>query len=139
VLDWEPAVEADLSRAIERVAQSAKPGKTTPVAAPTDTVALEQVKSIVPNLASVSIEEGTQMLREQALKEFQAATSEMETKVKEAQQQLVQAQNGGSDADQQAARKNLLQLQADQMEKLKQIAAKSQAQIQALQQLKSGH
>jgi hypothetical protein len=102
-----------------------------------NTNAVQEVKALIPNLGTVSVEEGTRILREAALKDFTAAAKEMETQVKEAEQRLTQAQNGGSDADQQAARKRLQQIQTEQVEKLKQIAARSKAQIDALQQLKA--
>ena len=85
----------------------------------------------------MSVEEGTRILREAALKDFTTAANEMAAQVKEAQQRLAQVQNGGSDADQQAAMKHLQQVQAKQTEKLNQIASRSKAQIDALQQLKA--
>lgn len=135
--EWEQALEADLSRAIEHLAGSKQPAQQ-PLAnnPPTDASAIEEVKRAIPNLNAVSVEEGTRILREAALKEFKAAASEMEGQVKEAQQRLGQAQNGGSEGEQQAAIKHLQQLQTEQAEKIKQIAAKSNAQIEALKQLK---
>jgi len=137
--EWEPALEADLTRAIARLLDATRP---VPVAAPValsqiNTNAVQEVRTLIPDLAAVSVEEGTRILREAALKDFKAAAKEMEAQVKEAEQRLTQAQNGGSDADQQAAMKHLQQVQAEQTEKLKQIAARSKAQIDTLQQLKA--
>lgn len=138
--EWEQAVEPDLTRAIIRLVEAPRTG---PVAAAAlahlevNTNAVQEVKALIPNLGTVSVEEGTRILREAALKDFTAAAKEMETQVKEAEQRVTQAPNGGSDADQQAARKHLQQVQTEQTEKLKQIAARSQAQIDALQQLKA--
>jgi len=135
--EWEPALESDLSRAIERVGHSKPPTRpATAVASEPDAAALEDVRRAIPNLASLSVEEGTRILRESALSEFKAAASEMEIQTAEAQQRLGRAQNGGSAADQQAALKQLQQLQAEQTEKLRQIAGRLQTRISALEQLK---
>ncbi|HXR47640.1 MAG TPA: hypothetical protein VN784_09390 [Candidatus Limnocylindrales bacterium] len=103
---------------------------------PVDAATIEEVKQAIPNFASVSLADGTQILREATLKQFAAAAKEMDVQVKQAQEQLVQAQNGQSAAEQQAAMKHLQQTQAEQTEKLQQIAAQLQTQIAALKQLK---
>jgi ABC-type uncharacterized transport system len=136
--EWEQAVEPDLTRAIIRLVEAPRPVAAAALAPlEVNTNAVQEVKALIPNLGTVSVEEGTRILREAALKDFTAAAKEMETQVKEAEQRVTQAQNGGSEADQQAARKHLQQVQTEQTEKLKQIAARSQAQIDALQQLKA--
>jgi hypothetical protein len=134
--EWEAALESDLSRAIARVT-AAKPATTFAAThTPQLEAAAEEVRRSIPNLDSVSLADGKQILRAAALKEFVEATDEMQRRVKEAQQRISQAQNNGSEAEQQAALKLLQQVQAEQTEKLKQIAARSQAQIQALEQIK---
>jgi hypothetical protein len=95
------------------------------------------VKTLVPNLAAVSLEEGKRILQEAALKDFTAAAKELQKQLKEAEQRLAQAQQGATEADRQAARAHLQQVQAEQTEKLKEIAARSQAQVEALEQLKA--
>lgn len=134
--EWEQALPSDLSRAIVRLIHASSPTRPAAATSQIDPAATEEVKRTIPNLASVSVEDGTRILREAALKDFKAAANEMEIQVKEAQQRLNQARDGGSDAEQQAAMKHLRQVQADQAKKLQQIAASSQAQIEALQQLK---
>jgi hypothetical protein len=135
--EWEQALEFDLTRAIARAEEASSP---TPIAAApeqTDSEALEAVKRAIPNIASVSLEEGTQILRVATLNEFAAVSQEMETKMKAAEESFTQAQANGSEAGQENARKLLLQLQAEQTDRFKQAVARSQAQIQALQQLKA--
>ena len=135
--EWEQALESDITRAIARVT-SVKPPPGRPVEAPkSDLAAIEEVKRAIPDLASTSVERGSQLLRLQTLALFTAATEEMETQVKAAQQRIIEAQNSGSEADQQAAVKNLQQVQAAQSEKLKQITMRLQAQIAALEQIKA--
>ena len=131
--EWEQALEFDLTRAIARP-DAPKPAPPPP---PTDTAAVDAVKQAIPNPDAVSLEDGTRMLRSRALAEFAQATQDMEAAVKAAQQNLLQAQNGQSDAERQAALKALQQVQADETEKLKQIAANSKAQIDAFTQMKS--
>jgi ABC-type uncharacterized transport system involved in gliding motility auxiliary subunit len=136
--DWEPALESDLSHAIARLVEMTQPSKPIAGAAQADAAAAEEVKRAIPNVESVSLEEGKRILREAALKEFKTAAAEIEQQLKDAQQRLNQAQNSGSATEQQAALKNLQKVQADQTERLQQIAARSKAQIQALEQLKAG-
>jgi hypothetical protein len=135
--EWEPALEADLTRAIERLLNA--PGSVpVPVAvSQINTNALQEVKALVPDLGSVSEAEATRILREAALKDLTATAKEMEAKLQEAEQRLTQAQQSGSEAEQQAAKQHLLQLRAERDEKLKRIAARSNAQIETLQQLKA--
>jgi cytoskeletal protein RodZ len=104
---------------------------------PVDPAAVAEVKSAIPNFASVSEEDGTRILRQAALNEFAAAAKEMDVQIKEAQQQLSEAENGQSATEQQAAMKHLQQTQTAQAEKLQQIAARLQAQIAALRKLKN--
>ena len=104
---------------------------------PVDATTIEEVKSIIPDVASVTLAEGEQMLREATLKKFEQAAKDMDAQVQQAQQQITQAQNSGSPDGQQAARKHLQQVQAQGTEKLQQIASQLQAQIAALTQLKN--
>ncbi|HKI69624.1 MAG TPA: Gldg family protein [Verrucomicrobiae bacterium] len=134
--EWEGAVQFDLTRAIERVSK-AKPLPSGAVAnRPPSSEVVAEIKKTIPNLNSVSIAQGAEMLREAALADFAAAANQMEAQVKEAQQQLAQARKSGSAAEQQAAMKNLQQIQAAQADKIKVIAARLQDQIAALHQLK---
>lgn len=132
--EWESALESDLTRALDRLLTAQAAAKAAAAPAPLSPAVTEQVKSTITNFASVSVQEGAQVLRESALKEFMAATKEMEAQLKQAQERVTQAK---SEEEQQAARKNLLQVQAEQTAKLQEIAARSSAQMDALQQLKA--
>jgi hypothetical protein len=136
--EWEQAVEPDLTRAIVRLLDAPRSIISAPATvAQINTNAIQEVKALIPNLSDVSLDAGKLILQDAALKDFTAAAKEMQTQVKEAEQRLGQAQNGGSNAEQQAAMKHLQQVQAEQTEKLKQIAARSKAQIDTFQQLKA--
>jgi hypothetical protein len=138
--EWESALEADLSRAIQRV--SGKPGaapvKSATGSAPViDPAVSDELLRQFPDLASRSFEELAQSLRLAAFREFEAATAELQGKVTLAQKELTEAQanNGTVAAD--AARQNLQRVQAEQADKLKAITARLQERIQTLQQLKN--
>jgi hypothetical protein len=135
--EWEPALEFDLARAIARTAQAELPPLPVVVPPRSGPPPLEEVKRLIPNLEAISLEEGTRLLRQAALSEFTRAAQEMQTRIQQAQQNLLAAQTNNSEAEQQAALKQLQQLQADQTDKLQQIAARSQAQIQTLRGLKA--
>ena len=135
---WEPALESDLARAIDRLVSAARPAMVAAAAAArTDTNAVQEVKALIPNLSEVSAGDGAVIVRASAMGELQAVAADLESRLKEAEQQLAEAKNGRSEADQKAALQHLQDIQAEQMDKVKAIAAKAQAQIQALQQMKS--
>ena len=136
--EWEPALEADVSRAIQHLTQTAPSAKAIPSAAPGDAATLGEIRQRIANIDSVSLEEGIRILREDAIKEFSTAAGEMQARVQEAQVRLVQARNSGSPAEQDAAMKNLQTVQAEQARRLKEIAANSEARLEAFKQLKSG-
>jgi hypothetical protein len=103
---------------------------------PVDQAAVEDVKRALPNYASLSVDEGTEILREAALKAYAAAAQELQSQVGQAEAELSLAQ-GKSPPDQQAAMKHLQQVQAEQSQKLQQIGGQLQTQIAALKQLKA--
>jgi hypothetical protein len=134
--EWEPALEFDLARAILHV--TATPA--TSIVKASATVSPEvtnEIVRLIPDLKGTSLEDGTRILREATLKEFTAAGIEMEGKLKVAQQQLSDAQNGQSEAEQQDAMKHLQEVQLEQGEKYKQIAARLQDQLAVFQQMKA--
>jgi len=134
--EWQQSLEFDLTRAIEHVAQAKGPVPRLANTPPATIAATEEVKRALPNFAAVSMEEGAHILRAAALKDFKETVAAMEIQVQEAQQSLSRAQNGASEAEQQAALKHLQQVQSVQTEKLRQIAARSAAQVETLRQLK---
>ena len=131
---WESAVESDLSRAIERLANSTKPNTPT-LAKAADPTLKDEVKKVVPDVEKTSTEEGARLIREAALDEFAAAAKEMERQIKEAQESVTLAK---SPAEQEAATQRLRQVQLEQTEKLKEIAARSQERVEALKAMKNG-
>jgi len=134
--EWEQALESDLTRAIIRINNAKRPAPASVARSAPDPLVIEEVKRLIPDLTSVSMEEGTRILREKALTEFAAATQAMEEQVKQAEQRFLQAQSDPSEAAQQAARKELQEIRTQQTEKLKQIASRLHDQIAALEQLK---
>jgi hypothetical protein len=136
--EWEQALEADISRAIKRVAAgnvSSGPAFSTS-GVEEEAKATESLKQALPHLADVSLEEGRKQLREAALTEFKAATEEFEKQIRDAQQRIAEAQSSKSETAQQDAIKALREVQAAQSEKIKAIAARAQAQVEAFEKLK---
>lgn len=125
------AFESDLTTLIKEVARAKGPTPRAANTPPADSTATDEVKQAIPNFASVSMQEGTRMLREAALKDFKETVASMEAQVAAAR-----AREGGSEAEQQAAAQQIQEIQAGQTEKLRQIAARSAARVEALRQLK---
>lgn len=135
--EWEAALEFDLARTIARVAARPPAPPQSDADAAQAVSAADAVKRALPNLATLSLEEGKRQLRGAALQEFKAAVAEMERDVQQAQQRILEAESGGAESDRQAALKELQQVQARHNEKLRQLAARSQAQMEALERLKN--
>lgn len=138
LVEWEAALEFDLSRAIARVSGGASsvPASAVVNPAPVDSATAEEVTRALPNLAALSLEEATRQLRAAALEEFKAAVNEMQVKVNEAQQRLAEARGKNSESEVQAATKQLQQLQSEQSESLAQISRRLQARLATLERLK---
>ena len=136
--DWEPALEADVSRAIQRVSDTASRPKLSANSVKEDRALIEQIQGEVPNLASLSLEEAIRAVRENSVKAFTETVSKMNELVQEATADYVKAQKQGSTADQQEALKKLQAVQATETEMLKQVAAESQLRIEAVKKLKAG-
>jgi hypothetical protein len=135
--EWEPALESDLSRAIAGVAG---PGSLAQPAARVDDAALDAVRQAIPNLDSVTMEEGSRALRAAALARFERTSQEFQTRVKQAEEHFRQAQNSPSEAEQDAALKDLQEVRKEQAQKLTGLALEARAEQEALQQLKAaGH
>lgn len=135
---WEQALEADISRAIERLAESGSPQKNWAPATPAQETLVAEIRERIPNVDSVPLEEGMRILREASVKEYAAAAGDLQARVQEAQARVVQARNSGSAADQDAALKDLQTVQAEQAKRLKDIAANAQARMDAFRRLKGG-
>jgi hypothetical protein len=131
--EWEPALEWDLSRAIAGVEAGDPPA---PGVAKASKPTLEAVRRAIPNLDTVSTEEGSRQLRAAAAAQFKKTGQEMAAKVKQAEEHYLQAQSSQSPSELEAAAKELEQAKQEQAAKLKEIAMESKAQVGALQQLK---
>ncbi len=131
--EWEQALEPDLTRAILRLQEANRPRQAVVAQS---TASADEVKRALPNLDSISLEDGTRQLHDSAVKDLKANVAQFEAELKDAQERVVEAQNGKSESDQKAALQHLQELRAKQVEKLREIAARSKAQVEALQQLK---
>ena len=131
--EWEQALEPDLTRAIARAISASPAVAFTPRL---DPAAVDAVKQLIPNLDSVSLAQGMEVLRQSYLAELKREVQEMRARVKEAEDRFLQAQADQSEAGQEAARKELQELQADRLVSQRRLTAMSQAQLNALQQIK---
>jgi hypothetical protein len=136
--EWEPALEADLARAILRVAGTIAPAKPAPKVAKPSPETIATINRLIPDVNAVTTEQAGQIFNAEYLKRVGEVGAEMEAQVNAAAQQVVQAQNGGSAADLEAAQKKLAQAQLTQGEKLKDLAAQLQIQQAVFQQMKAG-
>ena len=131
--EWEQALESDLSRAIAGVDASSPPVQ---LAAKADGATLDAVRRAIPNLDTVSVEEGSRLLRAAAVTRFEQASQEIQARVKPAEEHFVQAQNSQSEAEQEEALKALEQVRKEQTKKIEDSPSGAKAQVEALQQLK---
>jgi hypothetical protein len=136
-LEWEPALPFDLARAILQVTATQAVPVTARENIPASSETTNEILRLIPDLQGTSLEDGNRILREAAFEEFATTGAQMENQIKAAQQRLSEAQNGMSEAEQQAAMKHLQQLQLEQGEKYKQIAARLQVQLDVFRQMKA--
>jgi len=133
--DWEQALESDLSRAVARVNEAVPPGTTPANVSASEIKAAQAAIDSNPALATATLEQGTQILRDQALAEFKAAVADMQNQTKQAEQRL--SQGGISEAD---VAKEIEKIRAEQTAKLQEITARLHDQLAALAQSKgAGH
>lgn len=136
--DYAAALEPDITRALARIVDARKTEAAIAVSeAPTKDV-FQSVTNLVPNYATVSVEEATRKLRETMLGDLQKAGDEFEAKMKEVHEALSKAEASGNPTEISQARKAITDAELAHNENLKQIVANSTAQLRALEQLKSG-
>ncbi len=134
--EWEPALPFDLARAIVQVT-AAQPSAVLKASPPVSSETTNEILRLIPNVKGTSLEDGIRILRAATVDKFSEASAGMEKQIQAAQQQVADAQNGRSEAEQQAAMKHLQQVQLEQAEKIKALAAQLQAQISAFEQMKA--
>jgi hypothetical protein len=130
--DWEQALESDLSRPVARVNAMTPPGAIAANVSENELAAAQKNIAANPKLASATLEEGTQMLRDQALAEFKAAVTEMQKQAEAAEQRL--AQGTGSESE---VARELQKIHAAQTAKMQEITARLHNELAALAQNKS--
>ena len=134
--EWELALPFDLARTILEVAVTpASP--VVKVSEPVSPEITNEILRLIPDVKGTSLEDGIGILRQTAVDKFSDAGAEMEKQIQAAQQQLNDAQNGRSEAEQRAAVKHLQQVQLEQAEKIKALAAQLKAQISVFEQMKA--
>jgi hypothetical protein len=136
--EWEPALEFDLARAILRVAAApGTAGARQAQAPPISPEVTNAILRLIPDIQNTPVDEGNRILRTAAVQEITAAGAEGENQLTLAKQQLADAQNSGSEPQQQAALKHLQEVQFEQTEKIRAIAARLQEELGLFQQMKA--
>ena len=135
--EWEPALEFDLDRALQRVAVPEAPAPVAPEVARPAPEIVASVNRLIPDVASTSVETADQIFHGEFMKELGEAGTEIEAQMAAAQQQVTQAQASGSATDLEAAQKNLAKVQSAQGEKIRQIATELKTRMAVFQALKS--
>jgi ABC-type uncharacterized transport system involved in gliding motility auxiliary subunit len=134
--EWEAGLEPDLSRMIQRVGSpTTAPVAVTPFKPAPATA--QELDRLIPDVGSVSLDKGKELLRATALQNLTQITQDMSAKIRSAQERLRASQEGQSKAQQQAAREELQRLQQSQSEQLQEIAKHLQDQIALLEYRKS--
>jgi putative component of toxin-antitoxin plasmid stabilization module len=136
--DWEAALEMDVCRALARVSGGPVSGGVVVNPTVLDAAVVDEVKAALPDLATLSVEEGKTKLRAAAVEEFKAAVEKMNAEMAKLQERLARANASGDAGDVEAARKAILELQTEQAEAMSQISRRTQARITTLEQLKGG-
>ena len=134
--EWEPALKYDLARAILRVAGSVPPPPPE-IAKPSPEI-LDSIRQLVPDVKATSEADADQIFHAEFVKQCIQSGTEMETQIKIAQLQVVQAQNSGTPEQVAAARKNLSHVELAQADKIKQAAARLQLQTEIFKRMKTG-
>lgn len=132
--EWEAALEADLTRALQRLRAITQPAPALDL--PPDSELLTEAKKLVPNLETTSLEEGRQLLKSAAVAELKVVAQEGQARIKEAQDRVLQAQVNGSETEQQEALDYLRKVQTEHSERLQELAERSDARLSALERAK---
>lgn len=137
--EWEEALEMDLTRIIARVSSPAPAAPPSATTTPVNAAISGQITQLIPDMKSVSLEDGRNILREAALKEFTETAKEMQAKVKQAEDRFRQLSDSGRpESELKTALDELRKIQSEQAEKLTEIATRSQERISAFEQIKGG-
>jgi len=136
--EWEPALEYDLARAIERISIAPPAPRPAPEVAQPAPEIIRSIQQLIPNVNTVSLAEADRIFHDDYLQQCVLAGQELEAQINAAGEQIKQAQSNGSAAGIEAARKQLLQVQLAQGEKLKALASRLQTQLAVFQRLKAG-
>ncbi len=134
--EWEAALPYDLARAVLAVADASVPPVPPSVAKPAAEITAT-IARLIPDVKTVTPEQADQILHAEYLKQCEKLSAEAQAQIQAAQQQVAQAQTGGSATELEAAQKNLSQVQLAQAEKLKQLAAQLDIQLAVFKRMKT--
>lgn len=141
---WEPALEFDLARSIERVASTASVSPPPTAAVPptvhgyvaTEGDAEAGVHRLVPDLANVTLEQASRVLLTDYTRQIATIGTETEAAVEAIQQKMQAALEKDPNADIASSQKAIIQLQQDQVNKMRAAADLLAAEQAACRKLK---
>lgn len=130
--DWEQALEPDLSRVVQRVNEMTPPGAAPANVSDSEIAAAQKAIAANPNLATATLDEGKQILRDDALTQFKAAVTDMQNQIAAVEDQVKQGTLSAADAG-----KQIEQIRATQTAKIQQITGQFHDQTAAFAQSKA--
>jgi len=133
---WEPALQYDLARAIERVTALPPAPKPAPEVAKPSPEIISSVHELIPDVAATSVADADRIFHNDFMKQCMTAGQKFQEEINAATEKVTAAHNSGSTADEDAARKSLQERQLAQGEKLKAFATRMQLQLAVFQQMK---
>lgn len=135
--EFEAALEYDLDRILQRVAVPEAPAPMAPEVARPDPEITTSVHRLIPDISGTPPATADQIFHAEFMSEISTASAATEAEMTAAQQQVTQAEAGGSAPALTAARENLARVQAAQGEKIRAIAARLKTRMAVFQQLKN--
>jgi hypothetical protein len=135
--EWEPALQYDLARAIQRVTVVPPPPPPPPEVAKPSPEIISSVQRLIPDVSAVSVADADRLFLDDYLSQSTAASQEFKAKLSEAAKQVDQVRDQGSAADIEAARSHLLKVELDQGDKLKALGARLNIQMAVFRQMKA--
>ena len=132
---WERALEFDVARAVQAVVMEPR---GVGVVEPTEQerAALSEVRALLGEVESVSLEDGARRLREAALQEFRRAAESFGARQEELRRRFQEAEQRSDAGAQQALLEELRRLQAEQTAAFQRLAERLQVQLEAWNRFK---
>jgi len=131
---WQRALEFDVARAVQAVVEPAGVAVVEPTEQ--ERAALSEVRAVLGEVESVSLEDGARRLREAALQEFRRVAESFGARQEELRRRFQEAEQRSDAGTQKALLEELQRLQAEQTASLQRLAERLQVQLEAWNRIK---